>query len=348
MKMGLTDNLFVNNFLNFGQFDLFSPQNSWKKRRASINRLIRLIAFFNAVKFIFINLAAFVGFPELKLYLIELYMFDGDYQKLVDVGLGIAFIGFYAGFTYWCTLDEKLSSLESFRFLLVPDTKDLHRYRQRYHLNQQSIDKFVKFYRLVCLCLRLFVTGYFIFSLGTVLRCLYESFYFVSFSYFLSVGLFLGLITLVAWLLFFLFLIPKFILVLLSTEFLVLRVKALDTLIFSRFLKTKLTTISNPIKFRKQKADKVLRRLNDFCRQFKEINSVLDSSLSGIMLGIYICLLVIPFFLIFVEITLEMRLLVCVLIQADYLFCSSFFFCNDRLGRQVGLFVNNQWSLTNS
>ena len=336
--MDPTDNLFVRNFLNFGQFDLFVPEHSLRKRKTSLNRLIKLVAAFNSAKCILINLAAFIGYPELKLYAIELYMFDTNQQKLVDVGISIACLGFYVGFTYWSTLDKKPSSLEPFRFLLVPAPNDLHLYRQRYHLDQRSSVKFIKFYRLARLFLLLIIADYCLFCFATVSKCLYESFHFLSLSYFLSVSLPLGVITLVAWWLLFIFLLPKFILVILSTKFLILQLKSLDTLIINRFLRPSRTTISDPIKLRKLKTSifKVLRRLNEFCRQFEKINATLDASLSGIMLGYYICFSVFPYFLIFSEMTPEMRLLVCALSLVDYLFCCSFFFCNERLKRQVG------------
>lgn len=333
--MALNGNPLVNGYMNFGQFDLFKSSGFLTRKRLVINRLINLLIFFNASKFLVILLAEWFEHFDLKPFLIDLFLFDYNQQKLIDVSISIIHIGCCAGFSYWSSLAEKVSSLESFRFLLLHHSKD--RYRQRYHLDRKSTDKFLAAYRFGCLFLWPLMAAYYILVLAAILRCLCESFSSASLIYFLSVGLPLSVITLFDYLLLVLFVIPKFILLLLSTEFLVLRVKAINSLICSRFIGTKPPSISRPMKWRKQKATtlKILRLLNDFCRQFKEVNSVLDSCISPILLGAYILLFFIPYSLIFVEIVLGMRLILSVLIVAIYLFCFFTSICNDRLRKQV-------------
>lgn len=348
MKMARIDNPLVG-FLNFGQFDLFNPRVSSK--RQVINRLIKLIVFFNAFKIIVIVLAAWLGFLDLKLYLIELYLFDESNQKVFDLGYSVLHLGLCYGFAYWSSLNKKQSSLKSFRFLLILDAKDPCQFGKRYQLDKQSTERFLVAYRHACLLMRLFVAAYSAFALATISRCLYHSFYHVSLIYFLSVSLLLGVITLIGYVLMILFLIPKLILMLISTEFLVLRVKGLDAQICNQFLRTKLTSISSPIKLRKQKKStlKALHLLNDFCRQFYEINSVQDSTISVCFLGGFMIIFTIPYFLTFVENTLSIRLFLSAMIVISYLVFFSFFLYNDRLARQVGLlytksidFENNQ------
>ena len=65
--MVLTGDPLLSSWLNFGQFAVFNPQPTSK--REALNRLIRLIVFFNTVKFIVILLAAWFDWPDLKLYL---------------------------------------------------------------------------------------------------------------------------------------------------------------------------------------------------------------------------------------------------------------------------------------
>lgn len=88
-KMALKSNALLASPLSFGQFDLFNPQRS-PKSRTIVNRLIKTILFFNAFKLLLVVLAAWLGYGDLKLYLIEIYLFDMDDQKLLDIGISFA------------------------------------------------------------------------------------------------------------------------------------------------------------------------------------------------------------------------------------------------------------------
>ena len=143
MKMSLKRHFLVESFLNFGQFDVFNPRSASKRKRVLFNRLIRLVAFFSACKIVFIVLAAWFGFLGLKLYLIELYLFDEAYQKVFDVGYSFLHIGLFVGFTYWTTLHEKPGSLRSFGFLLIFGAQNPHQNGRRYRLDPASTNKFL-------------------------------------------------------------------------------------------------------------------------------------------------------------------------------------------------------------
>lgn len=287
--MAPNSHLLVKNFLNFGQFDVFKPRPASKRKRMALNCLIRLVTFFSAFKIVTIVLAAWFGFLRLKLYLIELYLFDENHQKVFDVGYSFLHIGLYVGFTYWTSLHEKASSLKSFSFLIISGTKNAHQFGRRHHLDQESTSKFLDVYRKARLILRLLVSAYSVFAAATILRCLYYSFNSVNFVYFLCFSILLSGITLMEYVFMTVFLISKFLLVVLSIEFLIFRVRAIDALLCNQFIKTKITSTKRPIHLRKQTPStfKTLQILNDFCCQFKEINSVLDSSLSVALIGVF-------------------------------------------------------------
>ena len=335
--MHLASNPLLNGYMSFGQFDLFETSNFLRRKRSLVNLLIKLLIFFNASKTLTILLNECLG-RNLKAYLIDFYVFQDAEQKLLDLGLSFVHIGFCSGFLYWSDLNEKVNTLESFRFLLIRHAKDRHRFGQHYGLNRTSTDKFFAAYRLACLFLRAIMVLYYFFISATILRCLVVSFYHVSFLYFLSVSLPLSVITFVGYILMALYASSKFILVLLSTEFLILRVKAINRLICSRFSRTDPASIRRPMKLRKQKLPirEILYFLNDFCRQFKEVNSVLDKSLSPGWCGGFTALFFVPYSLVFVETALGLRLALLTMMVAIYLFCSLTSICNDRLRRQVG------------
>ena len=127
----------------------------------------------------------------------------------------------------------------------------------------------------------------------------------------------------------------RFILVLLSAEFLIYRLKAINTRLCGRF--TKPTSVSGPKRLRKQTTSlfRVPHLLNSFCKQFEKINSVLDSSISMYLAGLYISLFILPYFCVFVESELSIRLGFCAPAMVLYMLCFSFSICNDRLRRQV-------------
>lgn len=243
-KMGLTGNPFLS-FINFGQFDLFNPKPLPKRKQMALIGLIKVITFFNFLKLAAIVLAAWSGFLNLKFYLIEFYLFNENYQKFVDVAILILQIGFYSGFSFCSRLNENVSSLESFRFLLIfdpyKDRIDYSRFKQKkYHLDKNQIAQFLSAYRLACRLLKLLAILYSIFALATISRCLFHSFYVVSLAYFFSFCLLLWVISLISYVLLILYVLNKFLLVPICTKFLVLRLEAIDTLLRQTSIETKL------------------------------------------------------------------------------------------------------------
>ena len=338
VTMALESNPFLRGHLSFGQFDFFNPGSVLVRRRAFLNRLISVVVFLNAFKLLLIVFSAWLGHLEVKLYMIEMFLFDESRQKYFDIGISIIQIGLFLSLSYWADLDRKTNTLESFSFLLINDgSNNAHQCRQRY-LDKESTDKFIRVYRFACRLLQLVTSAYHIFFLGTIPFCLYKSFYAVSRIYFFSAGLLFGLITVMAYLILTLFLPSKYFLAFLSTEFTILRLQAIETLIRGRFVNT--ASASRPIQLRRDDSDLLKARhlLNDFCRQFKEINSVLDTTISGMVLGVFITLFFIPYFLVFGDNTLLIKIFIALGVTIDYLCCSSFSIYNDRLRRQVGRF----------
>ena len=336
----------LSSWLNFGQFGLFNPQASSKRK--ALNRLVRLILYFTTVKLAIILLAAIFGFPDLKFWLIELQLlFDENQQKFIDVAILVAELGVNLSYSYWIGLDEK--ALNSLRFLQIPDDKKARsRYEQHYQLDQRSIDKFFAVYRLSSAFLKLAISAYSIFTTVVIARCLYHSFQTVSLVYALSVGTLLMAVSSIAYSLINFIMISRFVLLFLSTEFFIYRLKAINDRLSKRFAKEsisvchrltkKFISVSGPKEVWRQRASlrKVLHLLNDFCQQFQAINSVLDASLSMFLVGALTFLFVLPYFLFFVENELSIRLFFCCIAATLYMFCFSFSICNDRLRRQVG------------
>lgn len=291
--MDLNKNILLRSHLNCA---FFNPRLISKRKRSVLNWLIKFLAFFDAVKLGLIVLAEWsVGFDP-KVYLIEVFLFDEKYQKIIDVGILIVKIGFCVGFSFWTSLDRRVSSWESFSFLLITETKACNRYRQRYRLDKESTNRFIEIFGLLSSLLKNFVVFYFLFLIATISRCLYHSFQTVSLIYFLSFSLPLSMVTLANYLNSVIFTMSNHCLVALLTEFLILRVQAIDSLIINKFIKTNLTSISRPVKLKKRGANmsKVLFLLNDFCNQFKEIASVFDKSFSLCLLGAFYLLFIFP------------------------------------------------------
>ena len=332
--MAMIGNPLLASWLNFGQFATFNPRLT--SRREALNRFIRLIVFLNAVKFVMIILAAWLGYPDLKLWLIELYMLDEEFQKYLDIGILMFQLGVHLGYSYWVGLDKKPGTLESFRFLQIPDTQDRYQFGHRYQLDPESTDKFLAIYRLACVCLRMLVASYFIFIAAVDIRCLYHSYNVVSLTYFLSFSILLSALTYLAYMVLSIFVISRLFLMLLSAQFLIYRLKGIDARV-CRFTKIELS-FGRPKKLRKQRADllQTLHHLNDFCRQFHGINSAMDSSISMYLVGVYVFLFQFPFFCMFVENDLSIRIFLSTLAGIAYMFCLSFSICNDRLRRKVG------------
>ena len=339
--MNLNNQVLANNFLNFGNFSLFNPQLSTRKRFL-LNRLIKLVLLFNAIKIIVIFLSTWLaGQPNLRMFLIEAVLFDENYQRVFDVGISLVHVGFFHCFSFWINLNAKSKSLESFRFLFISHPKDLYQsYRQRYQLDRALTDQFLAVYRLFFRFLTPVIFAFSAFLFVVVGRCYYQSFYVVSLAHFLSSGLLLFAITISAYLLMVVFVVPRFVLVLLSTEFLILRAKAIERLLFDRFPKTKISSKWRLHKLSKQTESiaEVLALINNFFRQFKEINFVLDSSFSRILFGAGFILFAIPYFLVFAKNEIEMKLLLSATCFAVFSLCFSISIYNDRLRRQASHF----------
>lgn len=328
--MPLNGNPFLGSYLSFGNFHLFNRTLSVTRRKV-INRLLELVFFMNAFKMLIIVCAAWSGHLDVKLFLIEMYLFEEYFQKMVDIGILGMHTGAFFGFTNWIGLNER--SLKAYRFLLIPDTNDRYLHGKRVQLDPQSTDRFLALYRIACNCKKLLIASYSVFALLMISRCLYHSFHRVSLLGFLSVAVPFGVFSMIAYLVFILFIFSKFVLVILSTAFLVLRLKAIDQLLRDAFAKG--ISIGRPVKVRKAKIDKALFLLADFCEQFKEINFVLDSSFSLFLFGTYLSLCILPYYLMFVEKSLAIQLFFGFLAIALYLFCFSFSLCNDRLTSNV-------------
>ena len=336
--MKLKNQTLVGNFLHFGNFSVFNPQLSATKR-SFLNRLIKLILLFNAVKIVAISLGFWlVHLTQLRMYLIEVVLFEENYQRVFDVGLTIVQIGFLYCFSFWSNLNP--NQLESFDFLFISTLKDLYRsYQQRYQLDKALTADFLTAYSIFFLFSSPTIVVYGVFIFVVIARCLYKSFYVVSLGYFLSLGLFFFAFTLASYLLLVVFVVPQFILVLVSTEFLILRARKIGRLVFSRFSKTKFTSNWRHVRFGKQKhaIAEVLHLMNDFFRQFRMINFVLDSSFSRILLGAFFVLFAIPYFLVFAENQFGMKLFLFTICFTFFLICFSISVYNDRLRRQVAI-----------
>ena len=204
--MDLTVNPLLGSYLNFGQFEAFNPRLSSNRNKEAINRWAKIIIFFNALKLVIIVVSSWSGFPDMKLYLVEVYFFGDGYQKFLDIGIAVVFINLLSGFSYWISISEKANSLENFKFLLIPDTNNRYRHGHRFRLDKRSTDKFLRTYRIGGQILWIVITTYSIFIFATILRHLYHSFYRVGLLYFYTFCLLLLLTTCLAYLFTILFL----------------------------------------------------------------------------------------------------------------------------------------------
>lgn len=290
-------NYLLKSYLSFAHFDDFNNQSSMNRRkRLSINLTIQLILIVNTIK-----IAAVVAnqwIPNLKFYLLDLFLFDERHQKVLDIGLIIVQLGLYLSVSYWTRLNTKVRVLQCFDFLFVSNRDDVFKfYKRRYNLGRRSTNKFLSIYRLFYALLIPTLIVYGLFVVGLITRCLYFSYKTVSCTYFLAVVLLLYAITVTTYMVADVFVITKLFTVFLSTEFMLIRAKSIDKLVFYKFiLKRKANqpvSIQNPVRLHKQEPGtfKVLRALYDFAEQFASMNSVLDASLSRIILGIYLGLL---------------------------------------------------------
>ena len=342
----LSSNHLLNGYLSFAHFDGINGQPKMSRRkRLVIDLLIKLVVLVNAIKIAAIVLNQWM--PDLKLYLVELFLFDERHQKILDNGLSIVQFGLCFCISYWNGLNRNVNVLRCFDFLFIPrnattanDTFKI--YKRRYNLDRKSTQKFLTFCRIFYALLIPTLVVYALFLIGLIIRCLYFSYQTVSLTYFFTVLPLLTALTLGTYFIADIFVITKLFTLFLSTEFMLLRIRSIDRLVFRKLvLKHKTNppvSISDPVRLRKQESStiKVLRALSDFSKQFADVNTVLDASLSRIILGIYLGLLGLPYFLVFVESTpLLIRLIICVIAISISLLCYTISFCNDRLRRQV-------------
>lgn len=324
----------IKSYFSFGHFN-FRQDGQPKRSKLLLNWAIKLVIFVNAAKLAIIALN--VKIPNLKFWLLEMYMFEERDQKVVDIGMTVIQFGLCACFSYWISLNGNVNVLSCFNFLFISDYKALCRYyRKHYHLDLALTEKFLARYRLFSRFLRPTLVIYGSFLVGLVSRCLFASYYTVGSTYFLRVSPFLFLCTITTYLIMDFYGIPKFLLVFLSGEFLLLRVRAIDRLVFSRFKRVG-HFAANLTKFNKSrpKTFKVLFALNDFARQFKAINDILDSSLSRMLLGAYFAQFGLPYFIVFVENSHAVRLFVTLMAISTALLCYSISLMNDLLRRRA-------------
>lgn len=337
----LSYNHLLKSYLSFAHFDGFNGQPTMNRRkRLAINLVINLVLLLNAIKITTIVLNKWL--PDLKLYLIELFLFEERHQKVLDSGLSIVQFGLCLCVSYWNGLNRNVGVLQCFDFLFIPTGNDMFKlYKRRYNLDRKSTQKFLAICRIFYALLIPTLAVYALFLIGLISRCLYFSYKTVSLAYFLGVTPLLSALTVATYLIADVFVITKLFTLFLATEFLLLRIRAIDKLAFHKLiLKHKLNppvSTRNPVRLRKQESStlKVLRALCDFSKQFANVNSVLDASLSRIILGIYLGLLGLPYFLVFEESPLLIRLIICLIAISISLLCYTISFCNDRLQRQV-------------
>ena len=301
------------------------------------SRIIRLVIFICAIKMAII--ASNVWVLNIKLYLIETHILSESDQKIMDIGVAMIQTGFYFSFSYLIRLNQNIDLLRSFNFLFVLNSKDLYRYySQNYQLDKRSVEKFVARFNLFYPFLGPILISYNGFFAFGILRCLYNSYFYVSSTYFFGVSLLLASITMLTYILMSFFFATGFMMVFLSTELAILRLKAINKKISKRFVqKAHLTSTANPIKVRKQRAGvhKIFKSLDDFFRQFNEMNSILDSLLSRVLIGLYVGFYGFPYFIIFADISIGIRLFLCFLTSLTSLLAFSISFYNDRLQKEV-------------
>ena len=285
------NNPLIRSYLSFGHFEHYVQLPLSRRSRQVINALIKLVIFISAVKLLIVVACAW---KPLKLYLIETYVFDERQQRVLDIGLDMVHIGHLITFSYWSSLNKNVQHLKCFKFLFFSNFKELCKYYQRhYHLDRQSAKIFVSKYRLFTALLQPIIVSYAGFLSGTILRCVYESYYMVSLEYFLGFVVIFAVITSTAYILVVVFAISKYVLVYVASEFLILRFQSINRMVYEHFMKgteNPYLCPSKQIRFEKPspRTAKMLHALNDLARQTKEINLVLDKSASKMILGVYI------------------------------------------------------------
>ena len=245
--MDLKDPL-LSSYLSFGHFENFHIKLPLSTRcRQIINAFYKLIIFISAVK-LFLIVAC--TWKPLKLYLIEVAVFEERQQRLLDIGLDIVHIGHLISFSYWTRLNKNPRQLKCFDFLFVSNFEELCKlYKRQYQLDQKATDKFLSKYRLFTSFLRPIQISYACFLAGCVFRCTYQSYHALGLDYVLHFGIILTVITSMAYILVVYFSISKYVLVYVSSGFLMLRIQEIRQLVHKHFMKgTKNQIISKNLK----------------------------------------------------------------------------------------------------
>lgn len=173
-------NYLLRSFLSFAHFDGLNGQPTMNKRkRLIINLTIQFVLIVNALKIGLI--VSNQRLPNLKFYLLDLFVFEQRYQKVLDIGLAIVQTGLCLCVSNWFALNQKTEVLQCFDFLFVSNRKDaLKFYTQRYNLNRRSAEKFLSIYRIFYSLLIPTLIVYGLFVIGLSSRCLYFSYKTVS------------------------------------------------------------------------------------------------------------------------------------------------------------------------
>lgn len=320
--------------LTLGHFDLKSNNLIVNKNKLLQNRLLTLISLICAIKMTIIVLNFWIS--NLKLYLMDIYIFNEIDQRTLDIGIAIFQIGFYFSYSDWTRMGKNGKLFKILRFFFISDYEELCEfYEVHYNLDEKSTVLFLKkstFYRsFICP----FLIVYNLFFIAIVSRCYYNSYDEVNLIYFLTIGLFLNVITIINYLNWAIFLSTMFVLLYLSVQFMKLRLIKIEKMIFNNFKNKSTKNLSNLEQI--ENKDQILKTLNEFVYQFEDINHLFDSTLSKNVLGLYIGFFAFPYFLIFLDNPIQIKTFIGFLTFVTFLFCASISLQNDILKRQVFL-----------
>lgn len=319
-----------------GYYDVHRAQLTIDRSKLITSRIIRFVILLCAIKMVII--ATNSRILNIKFYLIETQVLSESDQKIMDIGVAVIQIGFFFSFSYLMRLNQNIELLRSFNFLFVLNSKDLYQYySQNYGLDRRSVEKFAARFNMFYPFLGPILIAYNGFFVFCILRCLYNSYYYVGPGYF-PVALFLASITILTYVIMSFFFATGFMMVYLSAELAILRLKSINKTISKRFVqKAHLMSTADPIKVRKQRAgiQKIFESLNSFFTQFSEMNCILDSLLSQVIIGLYVGFYGFPYFIIFSEIPLGVRLFLCFLTALTSLLAFSIPLYNEQLKKEV-------------
>ena len=342
----------VNSCMLLGYYDVQRTYMAIERSKLITSHIIRLIIFINAIKMAIIALNVWV--PNLKLYLIEGYILAEKDQKQLDIGIAAVQIGFYFSYSYLIRLNQNIEQLKCFNFFFLLNSNDLYQYYSRhYNLSKKDTDEFRRKFNFFFPFLGPILIFYNAFLGVGILRCVYFSYHYVSPTYFFTACLLLAMITAITYGVMAFFFSTGFIMIFLSAELLILRLKAINRSICKQFRRNAhLASPSDPIKIRRQRAGvrRILHSLDNFFRQYSEINSILDWLLSRLMLGLYIGFYGFPYFMVFAEIPMGIRLFLTALIFLTSLLAFSIPIYNSKLKKEasnlprIGLLCRNSSS----